>query len=132
MVPRDLLNQVKDCRVLGEDVLNNSDHSPVLMCMNVGELLPTAIKAIQSKIPKWNKVSEVDLKALYTSVVDEKMQNILTFSGQIKSQGDIDIAIEKITLTLTEASKAIPTSCYRPNLKPFWNAELKDLEAVKC
>ena len=72
MVPRDLLNQVKDCRVLGEDVLNCSDHLPVLMCMDVGELLPTTIKAIQSKIPKWNKVSEVDLRALYTSVVDLK------------------------------------------------------------
>ena len=131
MVPRDLINQVTECTVLSEDVLNCSDHLPISICINVGELLPTTVKGTQIKLPKWNKVSDTDLKAIYTDIVDKKMFNILTFSRQIKSTEDIDNAIEKIVLTLTEASKAIPTSCYRPNLKPFWNSELKQLKVIK-
>ena len=43
----------------------------------------------------------------------------------------IDEAIEMTVQALTLASKVIPTSCYRPNLKPFWNTELDDLKKIK-
>ena len=29
------------------------------------------------------------------------------------------------------AGKAIPTSCFRPHLKPFWNRRLTELKVIK-
>ena len=130
-VPTEIADQVIDCNVLSEDVLNCSDHLPVVMSIDVGTLLPTTVKGKQVKIPKWNKVSSDILKSTYTDVVEKDMQDILTFSGKITTPREIDIAIDRIVRTLSKAGKAIPTSCYRPNLKPYWNAELKKLKDLK-
>ena len=71
------------------------------------------------------------MEMMYTKVVERNMQEIPTFIRQISTPKGIDDAIEMIVQVLTTASKIIPTSCYRPNLKPFWNTELDNLKKFK-
>ena len=126
-----MLSSVIECAVLGEDTLNCSDHYPVTMKIDVGHLLPTTVNAESIKMPKWNKVSPDDLTFLYTDVVEKKLQKILTSFDGIESQQDIDNAIDQIVSILWSAGKAMPVAAYRPNLKPFWNLELKELKVQK-
>ena len=65
-------------------------------------------------------MSKVDIKASYTDVADKNMQEVLTYVGQISTTQQVDIAIEMMVGVLKDASKVIPTSTYRPNIKPYW------------
>ena len=76
-------------------------------------------------------MSAEDVKLLYTDVVERKLHGLLTFVKNIETSQDIDDAIEQLLAILNKASKAIPTASYRPNLKPFWNSELKNLKLQK-
>ena len=131
LVPTDIIRKVRMCKVIGDDQLNCSDHFPVWINLNTGSLLPTTKQVKPTKITKWDKVSKEDMAVLYTNVVEHYMQDILTFTGQVVTPKGIDDAIEKIVCVLVKASKAIPTTCFRPNLKPYWNSDLSELKRVK-
>ena len=131
LVPSDMIPCVIGSSVLGEDILNCSDHYPVTAEVDVGQLLPTTINASPVRMPKWNKVSVEDVKLLYTDVVERKLHGLLTCVKNIDSNQEIDDAIEQLVATLSKASKAIPIASYRPNLKPYWNLELKNLKLQK-
>ena len=131
MIPSDSLDQVTGCSVLEDNILNCSDHYPVFMDFAIGRLLPTTVKSQSLNMPKWNKVSITDLKTLYTNKVDSEMTYILNFVRQVDSKNGIDKAIEMVVSTLLTAGKSIPSSKFRPNLKPFWNSELSELKVIK-
>ena len=131
MVPREVLGDVLECVTLGDDVLNCSNHNPIMTTINVGILLPTTVAGNNNKIPRWNKVSPEDIYMIYTKSVDQYMQDILTFVGMIQTPEGIDEALDLIVRALTTASDSIPTSKFRPNLKPFWNSELSELKREK-
>ena len=131
LVPCDMVGEVRKCRVMGDENLNCSDHNPVSVEIDFDSLMPTTKEIKPIKVPKWDRVSESDMEALYTKVVEREMQDVLTFIGMITNPKGIDDAIEMIVDVLMTASKIIPTSCYRPNLKPFWNSELDDLKRIK-
>ena len=126
-----MLNHVKYCAVLEEEILNCSDHYCVIAEVEVGNLLPTTTNSKHARLPKWNKMSREDIQRTYTSVVQKDMQDVLTYVGQIRSSLQIDHAIEKVIGVLTNASKVVPTSKFRPNLKPFWNETLTELKKTK-
>ena len=133
LIPGELLCQVENSKVFPEEILNCSDHNPIVASINIGALLPTTVEVKPSRIPKWNKLSGDDIKNVYTNVVEREMADVLTLTyvGQIQSPGGIDSAMEKIVQVLTNASKTIPTNKFRPNLKPYWNQDLSDLKSLK-
>ena len=131
MTPAELIDHVAGCEVLKEECLNCSDHNPIILNLRIDTLVPTTVESNPVRMPKWHKVSNADMVTLYTNVVERDLQDVLTFVGQITAPDEIDDAFSRIVSTLKSASRAIPTSKYRPNLKPFWSPELTDLKTKK-
>ena len=126
-----MIEKVTECRVLKDDPLNCSDHYPVFISLDLDTLAPTTANAKCMPSPRCNKMSESNIKALYTEVVNRQMQDVLTFIGKATSPDDVDEAINMIVQILQKASCVIPISVYRPNLKPYWNENLKRLKDLK-
>ena len=131
LTPYEMLENITKCRVLHEDPLNCSDHNAIIISLAVGELLPTTVNVIPPRVTRWNKISSEDINAVYTKRVNEKMEDILTFVGQIDNPLQIDEAFEMVVDVLMCASKALPASKFRPNLKPFWSPELSNFKTEK-
>ena len=55
LIPTELTENVKSCRVLAEEVLNCSDNNPVVMEIDFGNLLPTTSSIKTNNLPRWNK-----------------------------------------------------------------------------
>ena len=85
----------------------------------------------RTKIKLWNKLSYDQLRVKYSIPVESLL---LRDVGPALSHGgvlDIDGIIGCIIDILTTCAKAIPTSSYRSNKKPYWNKELTALKRIK-
>ena len=131
LTPQEMLPFINSCKVMDDECLNCSDHKSLIMSLAVGDLLPTTADVKTPRITRWNKISAEDIRKSYTNVVNKEMEDILTFVGMITKPTQIDEALSMIVNVLVRASKALPTSKFRPNLKPYWNAELDELKAAK-
>ena len=69
---------------------------------------------------------------LYTIPLAGRLANIeQSLKDSDGTAADIDFAIDSITKSISDAAKSVPTSKYRPHLRPYWNSELTDLKRDK-
>ena len=77
---------------------------------------------------KWSKWSEERIDK-YTHPLSIKLQEVEKIL--ISSDGsceDIENAIMMVIENVREISKNVPTTRFKPHLRPFWNSELKELK----
>ena len=101
-VNKNLLDQVEDAGPV-HCVTNLSRHSPIMMKVKLLEVQPQKVskeKPVRARRPAWFKASEEE-KHLYTSLLDEKLQNILK-PDELKCS---DVKCEHVHHTCVNAEK---------------------------
>ena len=131
LTPKEMFECINECIVLSKDILNCSDHNAVLIDLDVGRLLPTTVDIIPPRVIKWSKLSADDIEKLYTNRVNKDIDTVLTLLCNVDSPKSLDLVIKKLIQVWNNASKYLPVSKFRPNLKPYWNAELDNLKKIK-
>ena len=131
LVPEYLLSNFSSCRVIEDDPLNLSDHSPICVSLQVS-LLQTPSRASQSGSPQfrpnWSKLSSSELLLGYTVEVESQLAKLPPpdLCSLISSPSSIDSLLVSVTEILHSAARLhVPARRYLPFLKPGWTPELK-------
>jgi exonuclease III len=132
-----LANHVTKCGIIGEDILNVSDHLPVAIEFSLNKKckLSNNMGTIegQASIPsrvKWHKLTMGEINEKYTTVTDSIFESYFNDLQSGKADKDIDILASTITQKVLDVSKnnlCKPCIKSRCNPKPFWNRELSQL-----
>ena len=130
-VPQSLEGNVSDCQVIDEDILNNSDHLAVTLCLSIEGIMSSYIKPKASRI-KWGKINPDMLKEWYRDPTGSFCLDLFD-EGRLDVNNPelIDEVIDKITKRLSSLSNKLPRYKFRKHLRPFWNETLTWLKREK-
>ena len=131
MVPHEMSGRVKVCKVLSNEVLNTSDHSPIQVTINVENFKSAPADKIGAGMKRWDKLNSGDIQAKYTDPLTGCTKHILDRLKQAVNESDLDGCIDELTNKIHEAAKGIPTSRFRKHLKPFWSERMDELKKDK-
>ena len=119
------------CTTSDNEPLNNSDHEVVSVILNFTLLKGCQTTPMRPKMKLWNKLTLDQIEVKYSTPVENMLllyvEPIMSQSGTI----DIDNVLSSIVKTLTTCDKAIPTSRFRSNKRPYWNDKLTMLKKIK-
>ena len=120
MVPSDISKYVIGFEALYERTLNMSDHCPVAISVNLGNVPRNFIETNDHKKARLDKLSETDIYRKYTTPVSAKLKYIFNLykDRKLYSYG-IDDILSNVVSALKEGEKYIPQSRFRENIKPF-------------
>ena len=126
-----LCNQPYECFVSEWDSLNTSDHLPVNAIRTSGILYSEHKTPLKGHV-KWNKLTPHDKFLKYQCVLEPLIQESHSeFIDGSMDRSNIDASFQRLTDAILRVSDTLPHSCYKKNLKPFWNKELSSLKLKK-
>ena len=132
MVSPEVDDSVSGCKVLEDDVLNTSDHRPIQISLKVDHLKNERANTFSSKIRRWDKLDETSIYNRYTYPLERNTKELLErLSRDDLNENDLDLFIDTLASEMVRQSEEIPTSKYRPHVKPFWNERLSELKREK-
>ena len=132
LIPSDLIDNIKVCRVDDSLPLNTSDHFPVILAVDVGDVIRVLKRVKNMGKVRWDKLSRQDLYDRYTNPVSDALYRIFDEFNQLHPNEDnLNNLVGRIVSTMRSYEKVIPVSRYRKNVKPFWCAELDILKRHK-
>ena len=130
-IPNSFVHLIKECQVLDEDILNNSDHLAVSMRIGLENVRNVCIA---DKIPtiKWGKLSHEVLSDRYKTPSEALCTDLISqYSIDKLTPIELDELLEKLTTGLTKIGDRLPRKKFRKHIRPFWNDELTRLKKVK-
>ena len=132
LVPNYLCESVLDCITLADNPLNTSDHLPVKISINLGDVPRGCSEGSIVKKLRWDKL---DRDARYNKY---QMPLGLDIEGLIQQSHDlnptpivIDETIEKLISLIRIHDKKVPRTSFKKNIKPYWCDELDHLKKLK-
>ena len=134
-VSQDLYNNVANCYVLDDELLNVSDHLPVAMYINVLNVPTTTIND-NGKSHKilWHKLTQTDICIKYTDKTNVAFEGLMNIVTTLTDEGDVNTA----TRIISDKLVAIAADSFskkghkrRSNAKPFWSSQLSILSKNK-
>ena len=132
LIPKSLKEEVKTCVVGPESNLNCSDHIPVRVTLNIEMEACKYVESGRPKVIRWDKWTQEERLIRYTNPVCLELTSIYTaFENCSKNATNLDQFIESIIRILHEKVKEVPTSKFKPHIKPYWNQDLTRLKKVK-
>ena len=132
MAPEFLIDNIKNCHVIQDECNNTSDHRPVKVTLEVGDLIAHTFQTETKGRINWAKMDPLDIVNMYTDPVMDFTRVLLSeLRNKTLSDTDIDSLFNDITAGLLKADKNIPRKRFKKNLKPFWNQELTVLKKDK-
>ena len=143
IVPQCIVSNITDCFVMGDCVLNVSDHSPVFIELAVSiNKRPSGDK--NGRRVAWNKLTDGEIQDSYTEPLDRKVMQVMNESGfNVSTPEEIDelgpcsdqAAIAQFVQNLTDAIKStsepLAKNTFKKFQKPWWNDELTCLVNAK-
>ena len=127
-----LLAKVTSAYTIQEDAQNTSDHIPIVASlsfllmpthtgMNRGAPMPSV-----SPRTNWEGTSKEDIKYLYSTPLQQQLQDLLHSSPTPPSTpSQIDLLLTSLTSTLLSTSANIPSKSFHPSRSPGWTSEMK-------
>ena len=132
MVPEDIIQNVRSCIVLENEVNNTSDHDPIVMDMKISGCLSSQIPNNKVGRIKWDKLDFNTVNLRYRLPVHRDLVRLIESSNiEDPSVEEIDSYTNSIVKILKGHEKGLPHAHYRKNLKPYWCEELSELKRVK-
>ena len=132
LIPSTLLDCVISCRVCDGAALNTSDHRPVVCSLNLDTVVKNVHTGKVKRSKHWDKWQIDDRNEKYTIPVTRRLLEISRLLQICDvTPGNIDIILNLVTDTLKGAATAVPTSKFRPHLRPYWNETLSELKIDK-
>ena len=133
-----LINDVQQCGVVSEHVLNVSDHLPVALTLNLqtdktDSTLPLGDVVAGCRV-RWHKLSEEVIQEKYTNKTDMCMQDLKLQIANGNINSDVDQLCDVITSRLVSVSEkelCKPKRAVGTKSRPFWSKELSDLVRIK-
>ena len=122
---------VKSCEILSYNVLNMSDHLPILTCINVSPSLSFEYVK-QARYLAWHKLSLEDINSKYTSFLEETLTKLNLDTVSPLDEKDIDDLYGKVVASCSLCAHSVPLRKYNPYLKPKWASHLKPLYKKMC
>ena len=134
MVSADLEGGVLSCSTSDDNVLNTSDHRAVRISLEVGKVSAGGRNAAGGRSIRWEKLTREEIQSKYTTPLEPDLLKVI---GKLQgSEGTvdkdaIDKCIDEVVKCLNFRGKAIPTSKFKKNLRPYWNERLTELKKIK-
>ena len=134
--PSHMLSSISKCVVAEEDPINTSDHLPILAQMELcfhPNAAPSPVEPqnqTHSK-PNWDKLSPMEIEALYTVPIEEQLSQIKcpTLEECLENPTLIDQHLTTLTtLMLQTAYNSIPLKKYSPHKKQGWDDKLRQAQ----
>ena len=130
--PSHMLSSISKCVVAEEDPINTSDQFPILAELELCFYPHAASSPVEPQNqtlfgPNWDKVSPMEIEALYTIPIEEQLNQIKcpTLEECLETPTLIDQHLTTLTtLMLQTAYNSIPPKKYSPHKKQGWNDEL--------
>lgn len=129
------LRYVKSVKVMDDCPDNFSDHMPTLLDID----LPNCFRGVETSVDvrrtSWKKLSRNDINTKYTQPLEQCLNGIAKdfnidlerAEGNLSPQ-EVDECFSKISHAMTSiAGENLPSSKYRPHVKPYWSKELTRL-----
>ena len=131
-VPQEASNRIKACQVIGNEVLNTSDHNPVQVTLNIDNVRCYTRARVDSSIKRWEKLSEQERNERYCLPLAASTDEIIArLTSPTLDEGDLDRCIEDFVERMKEAASNIPSRKFRKHLKPYWNSRMNELKKDK-
>ena len=131
-LPLCMRDNVVSCEVLTDPILNTSDHDAVQVSIGLDGLNMKYSSPVATPSIKWNKISNENMSAVYTTPVEEFCVELLK-STDFENLGDdeLDLVIDNITCKLVQTSNNLPKTRFKQHVRPYWSGVLSDLKRVK-
>ena len=134
-VSENLLPYVSQCRVVPDDVVNVSDHLPIIVKIDLH--YSEMVKVDKPFSVAWHKIPSSDIKELYSNPLEMKLDAVLKeynidFADVWEDMTqylhvDVETVLYRFQKILLEQSEFLPQSNYNKALKPYWSKELTAL-----
>ena len=132
LVPREIEYKVQSCQVYVYDALNTSDQFPIQIVLNIENFICDQPPRGAARIIRWDKLDEGQLQERYATPLNDSTRGLVNRLSQVGlNPDDLDACIDSFTERMTEASKGIPTSKFRKQIKPYWNKTLDEMKKAK-
>ena len=116
---------VTSCRVGSEQHSNLSYHLPVYCELNTMIILREDSCCYTARL-SWKSVKDDKILSRYQEKVKKAVKLLMTTKLLFNSIEDIEKATSDITDALKQAAiNSIPTTKFKPKLKPYWKTDLK-------
>ena len=135
LVPNDFVEKITQCRNIGYEALNTSDHVPITVTLNIDDVAEQVIEAKRNPKLRWDKLNATQMRLRYTIPVSEGLEAIMMrYEHLIPSTDNIEDLVNEIVMVLRRGEKGVPKSSFKKHLKPYWSEELSRLkkEKVAC
>ena len=127
-----LLECVVSCRVCEDTPLNTSDYRPVVCHLQLDNVVKNVHPGKIKRSKRWDKWNQDERFEKYTIPVTTRLMEISKLLQMCDATpSNIDIILNLVTDTLKSDASAVPTSKFRPHLRPYWNETLTLLKIDK-
>ena len=132
MFPDELRDNIIECCVKEDHMLNISDHYPVHTVCSLDGLIVNKVHDYVSERIRWDTLTVGDLNMNYRDVISTSLDQ---FNDKLETLCDFPHAIytnfDKLINLIHRASVKLPRSRYVKHVKPFWNSHHSELKRLK-
>ena len=120
MVSGECEEMVSGCTTGREEVLNTSDHRPVSIGMRIGSIKNNVVRKVYRGIKRWDKLDEGEMNNKYALLLATSLKDMhdMLMVQDLKLE-TLNGCIEALVDRLQYATRSIPTSKFKKNLKPY-------------
>ena len=131
-IPKCMYNLVLRCEVLGDEIINTSDHFAVRCSLEVECAEAKGTCNVSPTRIKWDRVKKDTILTLYTNNVEDFARDVrINRNVHNLSSEQVDELIDNLVNTMVGVGDNLPKSKYKPNVRPYWNERLQQLKNIK-
>ena len=143
IIPQYLTPYVTDCFVLGDCILNVSDHSPVFIELATS-INQTSSGDVNGRRVAWNRMTAGEVHQSYTAPLDSKVMRVMNDLGYDVStpeainemepcsdQAVLADFVRQLSNAIESSSEPLAKNTFKKFQKPWWNNDLASLSMAK-
>ena len=132
MIPSHLTDAVFACRVHVYEALNTSDHIPISVLINLGNIPRGAVEGCPQNKLRWDKMSTESMYQRYRAHLYLSLNDLYDRArNAVKNDKGLDNLLQGVIDNVKRCERAIPKSRFRKHIKAYWCPELNDLKQLK-
>ena len=132
MITKDIANTLTECVTSDNETSNVSDHNPVHIKINIGEIERNTIFFNRKGCLKWSKISDEKLLNDFAKPIGAGISDIIAqLNSEPISPVSIDSAFDRVIDLIKSAEHVIPRSKHSKHIKAFSCPELTILKLDK-
>ena len=127
IVQSDMYDLVTHCEVLDDDVINPSEHHPIICTMSIPCSYPGCLNDEMVLKLNWKKSIRNGSIKNYTERLECYLGRIHVPNKDFVDQIEIDRYNDDIVSAMLSASECISKKVFKGHLKPYWKKEMSEM-----